>query len=247
MNTSIKLNVSALMIALLLMGGCSKSDDPANSNQSSADAPSMQDALSAEGQKAAAIAALPQANPDTPLEQYAKLTSGNQLMFMYYGLSNMPVDYETIATLYSRDYNATSDAFKRQDIIKALTPRIDAEIAKAKEFRYFQTEDDANLSSFDFNSKGFTVNNQIGADSFSYFYDNRNFQYSFTNGEKFKHLKVEDEAKARQIESMVNKSPRMKLVIYAYVQDADPSSRRIKCEIVKVKLTDGRGNELLIQ
>lgn len=251
------MNTRTAMISLLLvtvsflMGGCSKTEETVGAGKNGSKEPSLQEALSGEGQKMATLAALPQADASVPVEKYVPLTSGNQLMFMYYGLSNMPVDYEKVASIYSRDYRATSDAFKKQDILKALTPRIDAEIAKAKELRYYQVEFDANLGSYDFNAKGFPVDNSIGPDSYGYFSDNRDYRYSFTNGDKYKLLKVEDEAKARQIEALVENyrrdyRRRMRLVYYAFAQDADPGNMQINSQIVRIKLVDDRGGELLI-
>ena len=236
--------------SLILLSGCSKSGKSDNqaANQPSTDKPSLSAALSPQGVKAAAIAALPQANPNTPLDQYTPLTSGNQLMFLYYGLSSMPVDYEKIAQKYSQEYRSTSDVFKQKDILNALKPRIDAEIAQAKNNRYFMMRGDANLSNYDFNAEDFPNNDALlSSGGYGYFYDNNGYHYSFTNGADFKMLKVADEAKARQIEGMVNKYPSMKIVYYAYAQDIDPNSMTVKAQIVKVKLLDASGNELYAQ
>jgi len=232
----------AMLLTSSVVMGCSKSADKAS------DKPvSLQDALSNSGKQAAANSVLPKANPATPLDQYVKLTSGNQLMFMYFGLSNMPVDYEEIAKSYSKDFRRTGDAFKKQDMLKALTPKIDSEIANAKQLRYFVTDTDVSLGSYDFNQKSFSVRNGMSPDAYFYFYDNGDYRYSFTNGDQFTALKVSDENLARQIESMITKYQSMKLVFYAYAQDADPSNHQIKSQIVKVQLLDGRGNILLTQ
>lgn len=231
----------AMLLASSVVVGCSKSADKPSDKQAS-----LQDALSSSNKQAAANSVLPKADPATPLDQYVKLTSGNQLMFMYFGLSNMPVDYEEIAKHYSQDFERTSDAFKKQDILKALTPKIDSEIANAKQQRYFIVDTEVSLGSYDFNQKSFSVKNGLSPNAYFYFYNNSEYKYSFTNGDQFGALKVVDEALARQIESMLSKQ-RMKLVFYAFAQDADPSNHEIKSQIVKVKLLDGRGNELLNQ
>ncbi len=246
-NNLFKFCALMLLVSTVLMGGCSKSGGSDQGGKPNADKPNLSSAMSPEAQKAAMVAALPKANADTPLDQYVKLTSGNQIMFMYYGLSNMPLDYEKIAQVYSQEYRATNDAFKQKDILNALKPRIDSEIAKAKNIRYFSVEEEANLASYDFNAKGFTLNNEIGADSYGWFNDNPTYKYAFTNGEAFKILKVADETKAREIESLTKKYPRMRLVFYVYAQDVDPSNLQVKTQIVKVKLLDARGNELLVQ
>lgn len=250
------MNAKMVSLALLisvsfLIGGCSKSEETADVSPSSNEKPSLQEALSVEGQKRATLKALPQADASVPLDKYIPLTSGNQLMFMYYALSNMPVDYEKVASFYSREYRDTDDVFKKRDILKALIPHIDAEIAKARESRYFQLKFRAKLGSYDFNAKGFPVKNWFEPDSYGYFEDNRGYRYSFTNGDKFKLLKVEDEDKARQIEALIQDYRRrydrhMLLVYYAFAQAADPGKMQIKSQIVHVKLVDHLGNELLI-
>jgi hypothetical protein len=236
-----------IAVSSLTMGGCSKSGGSDQGGKPNADKPNLSSAMSPEGKKAAMLAALPKANADTPLDQYIKITSGNQLMFMYYGLSNMPIDYEKIAQAYSREYNSTNDAFKQKDILNALKPRVDSEIAKVKDMRYFIVDYDANLASYDFNSKAFPINNPIGDGSVGYYYDNQRYQYAFTNGDGFKMLQVADEAKARQIESFSKKYQHMKLIIYAFAQDADPSNMAIQAQIVKIKLLDPSGGELVVQ
>lgn len=231
----IKFITITLSCSIFFISGCSKSGNPDKSTDNKTE------------NNAATIAALPTANSNTPLDQYTKLTSGNQLMFIYYGILNMPIDYDKIASYYSQDYRSTSDEFKKKDILNALKPRIDSEITKAKGMRYFQTDFDANLGHFNFNVKGFPVNMALDSNSSAYISDNAAYQYSFTNGEGFNILKVADEAKARSIETMIDKYPPMKLVFYVFTQDADPNNRQIKCQIVKVKLLDHQGNELLVQ
>lgn len=239
----IKIITITLASSMIFIGACSKSGTPGNKTDNNSGNKPIQ---SQEAQKVAAVAALPNADPNTPPDKYVQLNSGNQLMFMYYGLLNMPVDYDKIASSYSQDFRSTNDEFKKKDILNALKPRIDSEIANAKNIRYFCVDFDAQLGHYDFNTKGFPVNNAIGPDGFAYFYDNANYKYSFTNGNSFKLLKVVDEAKARQIENMVNKYPAMKLTMYVFTQDADPSNLQIKCQIVKMKLADHHGNELTV-
>ncbi len=244
----LKLCAVLFAASTILMSGCSKSDGSSGHEKQKSDQPSLSSALSAEGQKAAAIAALPKGNADTPLDQYVPLTSGNQLMLFYYGISNMPVDYEKIAQGYSQEYRATSDVFKKQDMLKALKPRIDAEITRAKNTRYFRIEDVATLANYDLNAKAFPVNDALlTAGGFGYFNDNGEYKYTFSNGEDFKNLKTTDEGKAREIESMLTKFRPMKIVYYAYAQDIDSSTLQIKAQIMKVRLLDASGNELLAQ
>lgn len=236
MRNSIRLVTIVFTGLIIFVCGCSKSGDVDKGKVNNSD------------NRSAAIAALPNADPNTPLNQYTKLTSGNQLMFVYYALLNMPIDYDRIASAYSQDYSATTDAFKKKDILNALKPIIDVEISKGKETRYLQAEFNPNIGHYDFNIKGFPVNTMLDINSYAFFSDKPIYKYSFTNGESFKILKVADEAKAREIESMINRTYQPgKLVLYFFTQRAIPNDLRIECQIVKLRLLDHQGNELLVQ
>lgn len=238
-----------VVLAAMMLTACSdKKDNASTDSAATTSAPAgLQGAMSEEGQKAAALATLPQAASNIQLTQYTELNSGNQIMFLYYALSSLPVDYEQIASVYSRDYMNTSDAFKKADILKALKPVIDAEIAKAKSNRYFVDAIDANLDSYDFNAKGFPIQDDLSADSTRYYNDNSTYKYQFTNGINAKMLKPNDENLARQIETMRNKYPTMRLRIYAFAQGVDMSNQTVKAQIVKLQLLDGHGSVLLTQ
>ena len=242
-----KLGMIAIATLSILTIGCSKSDNAQNTADSSAGG--LQATMSQQGVNKVTIAALPQAKADTPLEQYVKLDSGNQVMFAYYAISNLPIDYEKIALSYSNEYRQTSDEFKKRDILNSLKPRIDAEISKAKEQRYWKVTQGANLSHFDFDKKTFAENNPLLQDGgYIYFDDNNAYNLSITNGESFRTIKVDDENKARQIEKNVNNaySAPMNNVFYVFVQDVDQNKSTVKCQIIKSKLLDKSGNDLVM-
>lgn len=239
-----KLSIVGLACLSIFISGCSKSNEPA----STADTGGINAVLSEANMKKVATAALPQANKETPLEQYIKLDSGNQLMFAYYAFTGLPVDYEAVAERYAQDYRRTSDAFKKKDILAALKPRIDAEIAKIKEQRYFKFDEEVNLSHFDFNKKSFAVQSYLVREGgYLSFNDNNSYGVEITNGVQFAELKVADENTARALEKMVNDRARIVMQIYVFAQDANTSNSRIKVQIVKVKLMDKHGTELLTQ
>lgn len=165
-------------------------------------------------------------------------------MFLYYAVVGLPVDYEKAAQHYSNDYRSTADAFRKKDLLDALRPRIDMEVEKSKQHRYFTLEGQVYLGHYDFSSKGFPINNLVTGSAYAYFYDNAEYKYSYTNGDTFKLLKVSDESVARRIEDLVQHGTPLVLRVYAFAQDADPSSEVVKSEIVKVRLLDPRGVEL---
>lgn len=234
------MRASALAI-LIAMGGCSdkKPETDITQNESA----NLQDALSQEGAKKAQMAALPKGDPSTPLEQFVNLVSGKQLMFMYYALSNMPLDYGKMAEAYSDDYRRTNDGFKKQDILKAIQPRMDQEIANAKANRYFSNEEDLDLGPYDFEKKAFSVSG-FDEGSYRYFHDLTEYKYGYTNSGKLRMLLISDDAIARRMEEMRSKYQKMKLVVYAFAQDVDLNERKVKSQILKFKITDGNGAEI---
>lgn len=238
---------AALLAALSALTACSKPDSAPAAD--AAAAPASLDAL--RDQKAMAQAAerqLPKGDPATPLTSYRKIDSGNQVMFAYFGLLNLPVPYEDIAKQYSEEYRRTSDSFQQKDIVKALQPRIDQEIAQAKAARYVMLEqsDNALLERYNFDKKSFAVKGMESNDRYTYFNDNSNYTLGTTNATQFAALNVADEAKARVIEGYLSKYTPLRMEVYAYAQDADPSNRRVKLQVLKVKLY-GPGNALLAE
>ncbi|WP_374581361.1 DUF4852 domain-containing protein [Pseudoduganella sp.] len=194
-----------------------------------------------------AEAALPKGDAATPLSSYRKIDSGHQVMFLYFALANLPVPYEDIAQDYSSDYSRTTDSFKRNDIVTALKPRIDQEIAAAKGGRYILTEqqDNSLLERYNFEKKSFAIKEFADSNRYTYFYDNSKYTLATTNSGQFTSFPVSDEAKARRIEGYLSKYAQLRLQTYAYVQDADPSNRRLKLQVMKVRLLDPAGEVLV--
>lgn len=203
----------------------------------------------AEAIKAVAMqAALPKADKNTPLENYVELNSGNQIMFAYLGLMNTPPDYKEIADQYSKDYGRTQDEFKKNDLLNALKPRIDAEIAKAKTSRYLKLSLNNPVDKYDFEKKAFPLNKSLWeSGSFRFFSDNSTYKLSFSNGEAFRFLSTANDEDARKIEGLRTQYEALELVAYCFFQDADPSNRSVKAEIVKVALVDKKGNVIATQ
>lgn len=230
----------AALVAIALSGCSDKKQEATAAAEGS---PNLQDALSREGAKKAQLAGLPKGDPNTPMEQYVNLESGKQLMFMYYALSNMPLDYDKMASSYSDDYRRTSDGFKKQDILKAIQPRLDQEIASAKANRYFRDEQDLNIGPYDFEKKAFPLN---GFDEgyYRYFYDLSDYKYGYTNSERLRMLTITDDAIARKIEEMRSKYQKIRMVVYAFAQDVDLNEKKVKCQILKFKITDRNGAEI---
>jgi len=249
-----KTTILAVQIALAFsLAACSKKNEapagtPAASatpNAASAPPASLADLQNPDAVNKAVAATLPKGDPATPLNAYRKIDSGHQVMFMYYALSNMPAPYDEIAKTYSDEYRRTSDSFKQRDILKALQPRIDGEIAGAKNGRYVvvDQQDSRLLQRYDFEKKSFALND-FSDDRYTFFNDNSQYTLATTNAADFSAFKVTDEARAREIEGYLSSYKPLRLETYAYAQDADPSNRRIKLQVMKVRLLDARGTVL---
>lgn len=186
--------------------------------------------------------ALPTGDANHPLTDYRSVDSGNQVMFLFYALSNLPVDYDRVAQAYSTDYQQTSDSFKKHDLLNALKPRIDAAIETARQNRYVvTTTPNVPLSAYDFAKKGFVLTN-LTPDSYQYFFDNSRYSFEFSNAANDGFLKIDDEEKAREIEDMRSHFKPMTLRLYAFAQEADPSTNRVKFQIVHMQLVDQAGH-----
>lgn len=243
-NINKNISVISILIPLLSLTACSDNDGKDNSSNTTA--PTLADAMSDQGKAQAAANALPQGDKSTPDNAYSEITSGEQIAFIYYGLAKMPVDYAKVAEIYP-DYRYSNDEFKKQDILNALKPRIDQEIAKGKTTQYYKIKwDNFSVNQYDFNAKGFPQNEISPGTTFGWSGDS-NYRIVFTNPDDFKLLKVEDETKARVIADKKSKYQSMHLVAYGYVQEADLIDKTVKLQIQKVVLTDKNGTELMSQ
>ncbi|KQR55449.1 DUF4852 domain-containing protein [Acidovorax sp. Leaf160] len=241
-----------LPIAVALLAGlaaCGDKSAPApatNTPPSLADA--NQPAVIAEKAKEQMRAALPQGDPQTPSASYVQLQSGNQLMFTYLALANLPVNYSEVAQSYSPEYARSSDEFQKNDLLKALKPKIDNAVAQASQQRYLKLSIDNALQKYDFEKKGFPIAASVwDKGNYRYFGDNGKYRLSFHNGADYRYLSVPDEDKARVIESLRSKYEPLELVVYSYAQDADISNNATQAQILKMELVDRKGNVLTTQ
>lgn len=239
----------AALLTLACAAGCgdkSKALDTTDVKPNMHDA-ARPDVLAAQV-KEKARAALPKGDPATPSSGYTEIDSGNQLMFAYLGVAGMPIDYNEVATSYSRDYAGASDEFKKNDLLNALKVKIDAGVAQAGQQRYVKVDVANPIQKYDFAQKGFALDSSVWEKgAYRYFADNSSYKIGFNNGAPFRYLNVPDEEKARVIESLRAKYEPMHLVVYAYIQDADVSQKVVQAQIMKLELVDKKGNILAAQ
>jgi len=241
--------LATAILALLALSACNKpADKPAEpaAPAAAAQQPGLAELTRPDAVAKVAASALPKGDPATPLDAYRRLDSGNQVMFLYHALSTLPTPYEDIAQAYSAEFRRTSDGFQRQDLLKALQPRIDQEIANARAGRYLLVEHEGAhlLGRYDFAQKSFAVNEFSESGRQTYFSDNGNYKLSTTNGEKYAAFAVSDEVAARKIEGYLSKYANLRLKVYAYAQDADPGERRVQLQVMKVRLLAPSGEVL---
>lgn len=245
MNTRHSALTVASLVAISLLAACGKKDDAAP-----AAAPSLASAqdpgVLAKAAEAQRAASLPKADLATPTSAYLSIDSGKQLLDLFYAVSGMPPDMDQIANSLSQDYRATQDNFKRQDILKVLTPRIKTDIAAAGQHRYVIWEADNNLiEHYDFEHKRFPVKPAFWKGESNFYYnDNSQYKISFKGVEKLQYLPVADEAIAREIEALVDKYQALRLRLYAFAQDADLNNKTVKSQTLKLELLDNRGRLL---
>jgi len=242
----------AALLALALLAGLAGCKDKAPADAGAAAAPNLADAARPaameEKAKEAARAQLPKGDPATPAGNYLDVDSGNQIMFAYLSIAGMPIDYNEVAGSYSRDYMATSDEFKKSDLLKALKVKIDAGVAQAAQQRYVKLEVADSVGKYEFDKKGFPLDSSVWEKgAYRYFNDNSGYKIGFNNGAQFRYLNVPDEDKARLIEGLRSKYATMRTVVYGYVQDADVSKKVVQAQILKIELTDKNGNILATQ
>ena len=224
----------ALLAITVLLSACGKSDTaaPAASVPVAANVAE----LAAKAQVKAAAASLPQADPATPTSSYVDITSGNQLMYSYIALSGVPPDYAAVAQRVSREYAGSNDAFRKQEVLDALKPQIDAKVNEAKTKRYlrYQINGQGALSPYVMDKAAFPAK-FAEAGTYYYMYDNGDYKLAFTNGDGYSLLKVDQEA-ARKIEAARSGYKDFAIIVYAYAQEADMASNQVKAQIVKVAI-----------
>jgi hypothetical protein len=233
---------SVLFGAALLLGGCSKSATQAD-----------QAIEMAKAEQASQGGVDQPTHPDasTPDSAYVALT-GKQVLLLTAALSGEPLRYDYLANQIFPDYRATSDTFKKHDMLTMFEPQLDSMITDAKAHPYVAWIDpNSQLEHFDVNQKSFhdlsALFLQIGGGAVS-FPDAVGYTVAVTNGPQFQQLHVTDETKARAIEALVGKGPGLQVKIFAYAQGADlQGAPTLRTVITKVQVLDPHGVVLMEQ
>ena len=240
-----------LMLAVALALSACKKDDDANATNNAA-APSGLLGQAADKAKAeGATAALPQPDASKPLTSYRKLGNSNaDAMFLYQAVSSLPPDYEKLANGISKEFRDTSDSFRKQELLAALQPQMEQQIAQAKAspYGYITLKYNNNLEAYDFQRKGFPVfsfgenteKERLGDYSFGK-------TLNWANRSQVAFAPVGNEAAARLIEGMRTKgrydNPPL-LNVYFFAQSANLNSDEINAVVTRVQVIDKSGRVL---
>lgn len=243
LNKKMAFSIMAIMFALGL-SACSKGSNEADSTANGADKsiPPSDDQANNMTDLALQMK-LPQPDKSIGLDKYQPVKSGETLLYVYYALSKMPVDISEVCSMISNDYRNTQDEFKKQDIIKALEPKIKENLASHANNRYLAWESYGRLNQmighYDFKQKVFPINEDYwGGHAGFYLNDVSQFSIAFNAPESLHALKVEDEAVARQIEKMLTEYKNATLYVYAFAQEADINKKYIHSIVTAFELRD---------
>lgn len=186
----------------------------------------------------------PSADKSVPLENYVELSSGKQILFSYLAVDSMPLNYEKVTEQLSQEYRSQSDEFKKRDILAAMKPAIDAEVAKAKKAGYYYMSIPDRLDNYSFENKAF-AHTGFEQGSYRYFYDLSSYKLKFSNSAQYRSIKVTDENLAREIEALRSKGNNLETVIYFYINATELGSEFAIAEITKLKIKDKTGKTLV--
>lgn len=252
LNKKMAFAIITFMFALGL-GACSKGSNEAENAANGADnsIPATDDQANHMADLAKQMK-LPQPDKKVGFDQYLPVKSGEVLIYVYYGLSKMPADIAEICSMLSNDYRYTNDEFKKQDILKALEPKIKENLASYANNRYLAWESyrrlDQMIGHYDFNQKVFPINEDYwGGHAGFYLNDVSQFSVAFNAPESMHSLKVEDEAVARQIEKLLTEYKNATLYVYAFAQEADINKKYINTLVTAFELRDEKNNLLVKQ
>lgn len=189
---------------------------------------------------------LPPGDPSKPLAEYVVIDSGRLLLALKHTDQPGGPKLEELAMNLSEAYAREQDAFKRQDVLKAIRPEIEALMLSAANQRHLAMDYDAGqyqVNSYDFQSHAFTLTQMEDSQSDRYFSDQRSATVMFPNSRDFTQLVVNDEAVARQIEALRQRGG-MKMRVYFHVGGFDALNNSLKARVMAVSLLAPDGTVL---
>lgn len=236
---------TASILAMALLCACSTQDPSAPAAPSAETPQGLLGEAAEAARKDTTREGLPPVDAARPLDQYTEVDDGEDLMFLYLATTGLPPQYEKAAEAISADYRNTSDSFRKRDLLKALTPQIDQQLAAAKNqpYRWMEIEN-ADLGPFDFQRGGFPVG-EFAEGKYRYFNTASDYKLTWENHAAVGFAPVPDEATARAIEEMRSGySDRPRLKVYFMGRSADLNETAVKGHVTKVQIIDKTGRVL---
>lgn len=226
----IKVCAIPTVVALIFLGGCSKSGEEVSTNGKAS-------TLTIEKLSSAVHTATSSIDPNTPLDRYIPVTErggASDYVLVYYAFCNCEVDYDEIAQAFSQKYANTSDIFKKKEIIEKLKPDVDSKLAGIKEARLISFNQNMYFDAYDFGKKSFAGKNtlpltvidaqtplQIKFEENPQLYHVPDGQSLIVRYHTIASINVPDEAQARQVESIrSSNNENLTTKLYGYVKSA---------------------------
>jgi hypothetical protein len=186
-----------------------------------------------------------------PLASYTDLQSGSQIAVLYYFYAKEPMPAADLARSFDMDYQRTSDTFKREDLLKTLIPKYEAQQKAEAASPYFKVRLSASLGHYNPQAKSFPLLD-LALDGNSRLSMNDSSDYAIVprGDERFAAITPAGEDQARALEAKVSASgrDRMNVNVDLYVKAADAVSfaarKDIVAKVVAAHITDETGGPI---
>lgn len=171
-----------------------------------------------------------------PLSSYETLQSGLQIALLYYGLGKATLPATDLAQGFDPDYQRTTDAFKKQDLLSSIQSRFAVEQQKLLASPYVRINASASLGHYDANTKSFPLLDfGVNGDTRFAMNDSPVYGVVVRGDPRFASVVPANEADARALEAKVSASgngSRMPVNIDVYVKAADTLTFASRKDIV---------------
>ncbi|MGV7240341.1 MarR family transcriptional regulator [Caballeronia sp. M23-90] len=186
-----------------------------------------------------------------PLSSYADLRSGSQIAVLYYLYAKEPLPVAELARSFDMDYQRTSDTFKREDLLKTLAPKYEAQQKTEAASPYLKVRLSASLGHYNPQTKSFPLF-ELALDGDSRLSMNDSADYAIVprGDARFDSITPASEDQARALETKVSASgrDRMSVNVDLYVKAADVVSyatrKDVVAKVVSAHVTDELGGTI---
>lgn len=185
---------------------------------------------------------------DKPLSDYLVINDGKLFLALIHLDQPGGPKLEELALALSTKYEREKDGFKRQDILKTITPEIEALLLRAKSQRYlaFDARAADQMETYNFQTKSFGLTSFDGESRSHYFSDQRWSTMTFDNSLNFRQMVVTDETAARTIEALRDQR-NLTLRTYFFVSGYNALQSTLNAQVMAVSLIGPDGTVLATQ